>query len=38
MEQVQIVIPDITDLVEQHRVDEEIYAPDGTLLMNPMKL
>jgi len=38
MEQVQIVIPDITDLVEQHKVDEEIYAPDGTLLMKPYEV
>jgi len=35
MEEGVIVIPDITDLVEQHRVDEEIYAPDGTLLFLP---
>jgi len=38
MEQAHVVIPDITDLVEQHRVDEEIYAPDGTLLMKPYEV
>ena len=38
MEQAHVVIPDITDLVEQHRVDEEIYTPDGTLLMKPYEV
>ena len=38
MEEGVIVIPDITDLVEQHNVEEEIYAPDGTLLMKPYEV
>lgn len=38
MEQGVIVIPDIAELVEQHKVDEEIYAPDGTLLMKPYEV
>lgn len=38
MEEGVIVIPDITDLVEQHEVEEEIYAPDGTLLMRPYEV
>jgi len=38
MEQAHVVIPDITDLVEQHRLDKEIYAPDGTLLMKPYEV
>jgi len=38
MEQAHVVIPDIIDLVEQHKVDEEIYAPDGTLLMKPYEV
>ena len=38
MEEGVVVIPDITDLVEQHRIDEEIYAPDGTLLMKPYEV
>jgi len=38
MEEGVIVIPDITDLVEQHKVEEEIYAPDGTLLMRPYEV
>jgi hypothetical protein len=38
MGQAHVVIPNITDFVEQHNVDEEIYAPDGTLLMKPYEV
>jgi len=33
-----IIIPDVLDLVEKRMVEEEIYAPDGTLLMKPYEV
>ena len=35
MEESVVVIPDILDLVESHKLEREIYAPDGTLLFKP---
>ncbi|BDC00264.1 hypothetical protein [Saccharolobus caldissimus] len=34
MEQI-IEFPDVLELVEQHKLPREIYAPDGTLLFKP---
>jgi hypothetical protein len=34
MEQI-IEFPDVLELVEQHKLPQEIYAPDGTLLFLP---
>ena len=38
MEEPMVVIPDVLDLVEKRMVEEEIYAPDGTLLMKPYEV
>jgi hypothetical protein len=38
MEEGVIVIPDVTDLVRQHNVEEKMYTPDGTLLMKPYEV
>jgi len=38
MEESAIIIPDLVDLVEKRQIMEEIYAPDGTLLMKPYEV
>ena len=38
MEESAIIIPDLADVVEKRQIMEEIYAPDGTLLMKPYEV
>jgi len=38
VEEPAIIIPDLVELVGKRQIMEEIYAPDGTLLMKPYEV